>query len=60
VRAVSLHVAVAVARAAVNEGLARGELSNVVDAVRNAMWEPAYRPVRAVGTPADRHIERVP
>jgi malate dehydrogenase (oxaloacetate-decarboxylating) len=53
VRAVSLHVGVAVARAAVNEGLARVELPDVVHAVRNAMWEPAYRPVRAVGTPAD-------
>jgi malate dehydrogenase (oxaloacetate-decarboxylating) len=50
VRAVSLHVGVAVARAALTEGLARVELSDVISEVRNAMWEPAYRPVRAVGT----------
>jgi malate dehydrogenase (oxaloacetate-decarboxylating) len=50
VRAVSLHVAVAVARAALTEGLARVELSDVVPDVRSAMWEPAYRAVRAVGT----------
>ncbi|HEY8676184.1 MAG TPA: NAD-dependent malic enzyme [Candidatus Dormibacteraeota bacterium] len=49
VRAVSLHVGVAVARAALTEGLARVELSDVISAVRSAMWEPAYRPVRAVG-----------
>jgi malate dehydrogenase (oxaloacetate-decarboxylating) len=49
VRAVSLHVGVAVARVAVNEGLARVELSDVAREVRNAMWEPAYRPVRAAG-----------
>jgi malate dehydrogenase (oxaloacetate-decarboxylating) len=50
VRAVSLDVAVAVARAAIAEGLARVELSDVVAEVRSAMWDPAYRPVRAVGT----------
>lgn len=50
VRAVSLHVGVAVARAALTEGLARVELSDVISEVRSAMWEPAYRPVRAVGT----------
>ena len=50
VRAVSLHVAVAVARAALTEGLARVELSDVIPDVRSAMWEPAYRAVRAVGT----------
>jgi malate dehydrogenase (oxaloacetate-decarboxylating) len=50
VRAVSLHVAVAVARAALTEGLARVELSDVIPDVRSAMWEPAYRPVRALET----------
>lgn len=49
-RAVSLHVGVAVARAALAEGLARVELSDVIPQVRGAMWEPAYRPVRAVGS----------
>jgi malate dehydrogenase (oxaloacetate-decarboxylating) len=47
-RAVSLHVGVAVARAALDEGLARTDLEDLVSQVRNAMWEPAYRPVRAV------------
>ncbi len=49
VRTASLHVGVAVARAAVTEGLARVELSDVVAEIRQAMWEPAYRHVRAVG-----------
>jgi malate dehydrogenase (oxaloacetate-decarboxylating) len=48
-RAVSLHVAVAVARVALSEGLARVELFDVIPEVRSAMWEPAYRLVRAVG-----------
>jgi malate dehydrogenase (oxaloacetate-decarboxylating) len=47
-RAVSLHVGVAVARAALDEGLARADLGDLIDQVRSAMWEPAYRPVRAV------------
>jgi malate dehydrogenase (oxaloacetate-decarboxylating) len=47
-RAVSLHVGVAVARAALDEGLARTDLEDLVSQVRSAMWEPAYRPVRAV------------
>ncbi len=50
VRAVSLHVGVAVARAAVAEGLARVALPDPVSSVRDAMWEPAYRPVRAAET----------
>jgi malate dehydrogenase (oxaloacetate-decarboxylating) len=47
-RAVSLHVGVAVARAALEEGLARTELGDVSAQVQSAMWQPAYRPVRAV------------
>jgi malate dehydrogenase (oxaloacetate-decarboxylating) len=47
-RAVSLHVGVAVARAALEEGLAGRDLEDVTSEVRSAMWEPAYRPVRAV------------
>jgi malate dehydrogenase (oxaloacetate-decarboxylating) len=50
VRAVSMHVGVAVARAAVTEGVARHEPSDLISEVRSAMWEPVYRPVRAVGT----------
>jgi malate dehydrogenase (oxaloacetate-decarboxylating) len=47
-RAVSLHVGVAVARAALDEGLAQADLEDLVSQVQGAMWEPAYRPVRAV------------
>jgi malate dehydrogenase (oxaloacetate-decarboxylating) len=46
VRAVSLRVAVAVARAAEAEGLARADVSDVAAQVRSAMWGPAYRVVR--------------
>jgi malate dehydrogenase (oxaloacetate-decarboxylating) len=48
VREVSVNVAVAVAEQAVREGLARVEPPDVEAAVRSAMWEPCYRPVRAV------------
>jgi malate dehydrogenase (oxaloacetate-decarboxylating) len=47
-RAVSATVAVAVARAALAEGLARTRLDDVVQQVQDAMWRPVYRPVRAV------------
>ena len=46
VRAVSLRVAAAVARAAQAEGLARTAVSDATGQVRSAMWEPAYRVVR--------------
>jgi malate dehydrogenase (oxaloacetate-decarboxylating) len=45
-----MHVGVAVARAALTEGVARHEPSDLISEVRSAMWEPVYRPVRAVGT----------
>ncbi len=48
VRAVSLRVAVAVARAAEAEGLARADVSDAAARVRSAMWEPAYRVVRSL------------
>jgi malate dehydrogenase (oxaloacetate-decarboxylating) len=48
VRDVSVRVAVAVAEQAVREGLARIEPPDVQTAVRTAMWEPRYRPTRAV------------
>jgi malate dehydrogenase (oxaloacetate-decarboxylating) len=35
-----------VARAAAEQGVATAELDDVEAAVRAAMWEPAYRPVR--------------
>ncbi len=46
-RSVSLTVAVAVAEAADAEGLARAELRDIVQQVRDAMWQPEYRQIRA-------------
>ncbi|MER5648714.1 NAD-dependent malic enzyme [Streptosporangium sp. NPDC002524] len=45
-REVSATVAVAVARRAAAEGLARVDLPDPVRQVRDAMWQPCYRPVR--------------
>jgi malate dehydrogenase (oxaloacetate-decarboxylating) len=47
VHEVSAEVACAVARTACAEGVATVALDDVATAVRAAMWEPAYRPVRA-------------
>jgi len=47
-RSVSLTVGVAVAEAAVAEGLARVEFDDIVQQVGDAMWEPEYRPIQAV------------
>ncbi|ADB48921.1 NAD-dependent malic enzyme [Conexibacter woesei] len=47
-RATSSVVAVAVVRAALEEGLARAEIDDPVEAVREAAWWPVYRPVEAV------------
>jgi len=41
-RAVSAMVAVAVARTAASEKLARVELTNVIQQVQDAMWQPEY------------------
>ncbi|WP_218009250.1 NAD-dependent malic enzyme [Herbidospora cretacea] len=46
-REVSATVAVAVARQAAEEHLARTSLRDPVQRVRDAMWQPVYRPVRA-------------
>jgi malate dehydrogenase (oxaloacetate-decarboxylating) len=46
-REVSATVAVAVARQAAAEGLARVDLPDPVQQVQNAMWQPAYRRVQA-------------
>ena len=46
VREVSLRVAAAVARAAMDEGLARADVGDASAQVRTATWEPAYRVVR--------------
>jgi malate dehydrogenase (oxaloacetate-decarboxylating) len=44
-RATSTTVAVAVARAAVRDGVAQAALSNPVKAVQDAMWRAAYPPL---------------
>ena len=46
-RSVSATVAVAVAEAAVGEGLARAEMTDIVQQVQDAMWQPQYRLVKA-------------
>ena len=47
-REVSAKVAVAVGTQAVAEGLARVSPAYLEEAIRLAMWEPGYRPMRAV------------
>jgi malate dehydrogenase (oxaloacetate-decarboxylating) len=46
-RSVSLTVAVAVAEAAVAEGLAGVRFGDLEQTVKDAMWQPAYRPIVA-------------
>ena len=46
-RSVSSTVAVAVAEAAVAEGLAGVRLVDIVQQVQDAMWQPEYRPIEA-------------
>ena len=46
-RSVSATVAVAVAEAAVEEGLAGVEMVDIVQQVQDAMWQPQYRLVQA-------------
>jgi malate dehydrogenase (oxaloacetate-decarboxylating) len=46
-REVSATVAAAVATQALKEGLARADLPDPDQQVRDAMWQPEYRPVRA-------------
>ena len=46
VREVSVRVACAVARVAVEEGIARRDVVDIAADVRGAMWEPEYRQVR--------------
>jgi malate dehydrogenase (oxaloacetate-decarboxylating) len=48
VRNVSVCVALAVAEQAIREGLARVNPPDVEAAVRDAMWEPRYRPIKAI------------
>ena len=46
-RSVSMTVAVAVAEAAHDEGLARLESDDIVQQVHDAMWQPEYRRIQA-------------
>jgi malate dehydrogenase (oxaloacetate-decarboxylating) len=46
-RSVSATVAVAVAEAAVAEGLAGIKLVDIVQQVQDAMWQPEYRRIEA-------------
>ena len=46
-RDVSMTVAVAVAEAAAEEGLAGVELGDIVQQVQDAMWQPEYRRIQA-------------
>jgi malate dehydrogenase (oxaloacetate-decarboxylating) len=46
-RTTSAHVALAVAQAAAEDGVARGP-ALTADAVRAAMWQPRYAPIHAV------------
>jgi malic enzyme len=43
-----LTVAVAVAEAAVGEGLAGVKFNDIVQQVGDAMWDPEYREIQAV------------
>ncbi|WP_423797997.1 NAD-dependent malic enzyme [Neobacillus sp. SAB-20_R2A] len=47
--AVSVYVAVEVAKAAINEGIARADIPNVEKAVAEAMWEPEYKEIKSIG-----------
>jgi malate dehydrogenase (oxaloacetate-decarboxylating) len=46
-RSVSATVAAAVAETAHAEGLARVKLSDIVQQVQDAMWQPEYRRIQA-------------
>ncbi|MBS4215226.1 NAD-dependent malic enzyme [Neobacillus rhizophilus] len=46
---VSEYVAVEVANAAINEGIAKEDIKNVKQAVTEAMWEPEYKEIKSVG-----------
>ena len=46
-RSVTVTVAVAVAEAAVHEGLAGVRLADIVQQVEDAMWQPEYRRIKA-------------
>ncbi len=45
---VSMAVAAAVAEAAVSEGVSRVPIDDIVQQVRDAMWQPEYREIQAI------------
>jgi malate dehydrogenase (oxaloacetate-decarboxylating) len=47
--AVSIGVAVEVAKAAIEEGVARADITNVEKAVVDAVWEPEYKEIKNIG-----------
>ena len=47
-RRISMTVAIAVAEAAESEGLAGVKLTDITQQVQDAMWQPSYRPIRAI------------
>ncbi|MEB4782038.1 NAD-dependent malic enzyme [Paenibacillus jamilae] len=51
-REVSEAVAVAVAKAAVQDGVARHQPDDIVQAVRESMWECKYKPIKQYGQEA--------
>ena len=46
---VSIYVAVEVAKAAIEEGIARAEITDVTKAVVDAVWQPEYKKIKSVG-----------
>jgi malate dehydrogenase (oxaloacetate-decarboxylating) len=47
-RTISETVAIEVVKAAIIDGVARVKPDDIAQAVRDAMWEPSYRPLRAI------------
>ncbi|MCK6208387.1 MULTISPECIES: NAD-dependent malic enzyme [Bacillus] len=44
---VSRHVAIEVAKAAVQEGIAKAEIDDIEQAVEDAMWKPEYKQIKS-------------
>ena len=59
-RSVSMTVAMAVAEAADAEGLARVKMTDIVQQVQDAMWQPAYRKIQAIRRSCPRTRHRSP
>jgi malate dehydrogenase (oxaloacetate-decarboxylating) len=46
---VSIYVAVEVAKAAIEEGIAKSDITDVAKAVVDAVWQPQYKEIKSVG-----------